>query len=137
MLPKDHNREVMKTLAMFSDEVRHRIAQQQFSLSLTVGQTYALRELRSFHATLDPEESGDLRAQIAILEESFKQPLTAAIKKQLNTIRRNALIGRLLFKTLSDLYHDHEMSKRDFQLRHVNERESENLPRVICSEAFV
>lgn len=137
MLPKDHNQEVMKALAMFSDEVRHRTAQQQFSLSLTVGQTYALRELRAFYATLDPEESGDLRAQIAILEESFKQPLTAAIKKQLNTIRRNALTGRHLVKTLSDLYHDHGMSDRDFQLRHLTERESEDLPRVICSEAFV
>jgi superfamily II DNA or RNA helicase len=137
MLPKDHNQEIMKALSMFSDEVRHRTAQQQFSLSLTVGQTYALRELRSFHATLDPEEAGDLRAQIAILEESFKQPLTAAIKKQLNTIRRNALTGRHLVKTLSDLYHDHGMSDRDFQFRHVAERESENLPRVICSEAFV
>ncbi len=29
------------------------------------------------------------------------------------------------------------MSDRDFQLRHITERESENMPRVICSEAFM
>ena len=38
---------------------------------------------------------------------------------------------------LSNLYHDHGMSEHDFQLRHRVERDSEDLPRIICSEAFV
>jgi superfamily II DNA or RNA helicase len=136
-MPRDHNNEVMKVLKVFSEEVRHRTAQQKFSLSLTVGQTYVLRELRAFYSTLDPDVSNDLRGQVSLLEEAFKQPLTAAIKKQLNTIRRNGLIGKTLVKLLSDIYHDHGLSDRDFQLRHLAERESEDIPRIICSEAFV
>ena len=137
MLPDGHNGEVMKALNTFSDEVRHRTAQQKFSMSLTVGQSYVLRELRATYSAFDPEDSGDLRGQIALLEESFKQPLTAAIKKQLNIIRRNGITGKQLVKNLSDIYHDHGMREHDFQLRHRVERDSEDLPRIICSEAFV
>ena len=137
VLPDGHNGEVMKALNTFSDEVRHRTAQQKFSMSLTVGQSYVLRELRATYSAFDPEDSGDLRGQIALLEESFKQPLTAAIKKQLNIIRRNGITGKQLVKNLSDIYHDHGMREHDFQLRHRVERDSEDLPRIICSEAFV
>jgi superfamily II DNA or RNA helicase len=136
-LPREHNQEAMKVLKMFTDEVRHRTAQQKFSLSLTVGQTYVLRELRAFHSTLDPDEAGDMRSQVALLEESFKQPLTAAIKRQLNTIRRNGITGKPLVRTISDLYHDHGMSDGSFQLRHLAERQSEDVPRIVCSEAFL
>jgi superfamily II DNA or RNA helicase len=136
-LPREHNQEVMKVLGIFNDEVRHRTAQQRFSLSLTVGQTYVLRELRAFYSTLDPDDEADLRGQVSILEEAFKQPLTAAIKRQLNTIRRNGVTAKALVKAVSDLYHDHGMSDTSFQLRHLAERESEDVPRIICSEAFL
>ena len=136
-LPPGHNQEIMKVLERFSDEVRHRTAQQKFSMSLTVGQIYVLRELRAAYSSLDGDEFADLRGQIALLEDSFKQPLTAAIKKQLNIIRRNGITGKDLVRLLSDLYHDHGMSEHDFQLRHRVERQSDELPRIICSEAFV
>jgi superfamily II DNA/RNA helicase len=137
-LPKDHNQEVMNVLKNFSAEVINRTAQQRYGLSLTVGQTYALRELRAYLSSpeLDNRESADMKAQIAKLEDAFKQPITTAIKKQLNTIRRNGLVGRHLVKALSDIYHDHGMNDLNFQLRHIAERESEGAPRVICSEAF-
>jgi Helicase conserved C-terminal domain/PLD-like domain len=136
-LPRAHNQEVMKALEFFKDEVRHRTAQQKFSMSLTVGQTYILRELRAAYSSLDGDEFDDLRSQIALLEESFKQPLTAAIKKHLNSIRRNGITGKNLVRLLSDLYHDHGMKDHDFQLRHRVERQSDNNPRIICSEGFV
>ena len=136
-LPPVHNHAVMKTLDKFSDEVRHRTAQQKHSMSLTVGQTYVIRELRAVFSALDGEEYTDLRSQVALLEESFRQPLTAAIKKQLNVIRRNGITGKYLVQMLSDLYHDHGMSEHDFQLRHRVERQSDELPRIICSETFV
>ena len=127
----------MKVLQVFSDEVRHRTAQQKHSLSLTVGQKYVLRELRAEYSKLDGEEFDDLRSQIALLEESFKQPLTAAIKKQLNVIRRNGVTGQTLVQLLSTIYHEHGMREHNFQLRHRVERQSEELPRIICSESFV
>ena len=137
VLPSEHNQAVMKVLQVFSDEVRHRTAQQKHSLSLTVGQKYVLRELRAEYSKLDGEEFDDLRSQIALLEESFKQPLTAAIKKQLNVIRRNGVTSQTLVQLLSTIYHEHGMREHNFQLRHRVERQSEELPRIICSESFV
>ena len=54
-----------------------------------------------------------------------------------SVFRRNGITGTNLVRMLSDLYHDHGMSEHDFQLRHRVERDSEDLPRIICSEAFV
>jgi hypothetical protein len=136
-LPREHNKEAMRVLGIFADEVRHRIAQQKYSLALTVSQTYTLRELRAFYSTLDPDDDADLRGQVSILEASFKQPVTSAIKRQLNTIRRNGITGKPLVRALSDLYHDHGMSDSSFQLRHLAERQSEDVPRIVCSESFI
>ncbi|MDA7522707.1 SWF/SNF helicase family protein, partial [Akkermansiaceae bacterium] len=136
-LPQGYNQEIMQVLEQFIDEVRNRTAQQKFSMSLTVGQTYVLRELRAIYSSLDEDEFRDLRNQIGLLEESFKQPLTAAIKKQLNSARRNGITGKDLVRWLSDIYHDHGMKDHDFQLKHRAEEETDNHPRIICSEAFI
>jgi superfamily II DNA/RNA helicase len=136
-LPRDHNDKINAVLASFSQEVRQRVAQQQTSLSLTVGQQYILRELRSYYATLDAEEEKDLKAQISMLEEAFKQPMTAAIKRSLNTLRRSGVEGRPLVQNLSDLYRDHSMQDRDFQRKQEAEAEADRFPRIICSEAMV
>ncbi|MDA7871461.1 helicase-related protein, partial [Akkermansiaceae bacterium] len=136
-LPKDHNEKINAVLDDFSQEVRQRVAQQQTSLSLTVGQQYILKELRFYHASLDAEDEKDLKAQISMLEEAFKQPMTAAIKRSLNTLRRSGVEGRPLVQNLSDLYRDHSMKDRDFQRKQEAEAEADRFPRIICSEAFI
>ena len=83
LIPSGYNRQVGKVMEIFATEVRHRRAQQKHSLSLTVSQSYVLRELRAFYATLSEKEE-DLRSQIALLEEAFKHPVTAAIRKSSN-----------------------------------------------------
>ena len=136
LLPQDHNKLIMKVLNTFSDEVRHRRAQLQHSLSLTVAQNYALRELRAFYSQLN-EEDTDLKAQVVRLEEAFKRPLTAALKRQMNSLRRNGVTGHLLVKSLTDLYHDHGLQDRVYEDIHIHEQEAEEFPRIICSEALV
>jgi hypothetical protein len=136
VLPKDHNQIVMKVLKAFSDEVSHRKAQLHHGLSLTTSQNYVLRELRAFYSQLKDEDT-DLKAQVVKLEEAFKRPVTAALRRQLNTLRRNGVIGNLLVRAMTDLYHDHGLQDRVYEDRRLHEQESEELPRVICSEAFV
>ena len=136
-LPEDHNEKINAVLDDFSQEVRQRVAQQQTSLSLTVGQQYILRQLRSYHASLDAEDEKDLKAQISMFEEAFKQPMTAAIKRSLNTLRRSGVEGRPLVQNLSDLYRDHSMKDRDFQRKQEAEAEADRFPRIICSEAII
>jgi hypothetical protein len=135
-LPLDHNRVVMKVLKSFSDEVKHRKAQQQHGLSLTVGQTYVLRELRVFYSRLADEDT-DLKGQVVKLEEAFRRPATAAIRRQLNILRRNGVVGNPLVRALTDLYHDHGLHEQVDADRIRHEQESEEFPRIICSEAFV
>lgn len=136
MLPADHNTVVMKALKAFSEEVRHRRAQQKYGLSITAAQAYVLRELRAFYSGLS-EEDIDLKAQVNKLEEAFKRPVTAAIRRQFNTMRRNGMAAQPLLKALTDLYHDHGLHEQVYEERRHHEQEAEELPRVICSEAFV
>jgi len=136
VLPNDHNQVVMKVLKIFSDEVRHRKAQLQYGLSLTTSHNYVLRELRAFYSQLKDEDT-DLKAQVMKLEEAFKRPVTAALRRQLNTLRRNGVIGSLLIRSLTDLYHDHGLHERIYEENRLHEEEGEDFPRIICSEAFV
>jgi hypothetical protein len=91
--------------------------------------------LRAFYGLLEDDES-DLRGQISILEDAFKRPATAAIRRQLNILRRNGVTGRPLIRALTDLYHDHDLDQRVYEERRLHEQESEELPRIICSEAL-
>lgn len=136
VLPADHNQFVIRVLKAFKDEVRHRRAQQQHSFSLSTAQIYVLRELRVFYSMIKQEDT-DLKNQVVKLEAAFKQPATAAIRRQLNTLRRNGVIGNPLVRALSDLYHDHGLEERVFEEHRLHEQEAEELPRIICSEAFV
>jgi hypothetical protein len=135
-LPKDHNVAVMNVLQAFSDEVKHRRSLQQHGLSLSASQSYVLREMRAFYATLEDQDV-DLKGQITRLEEAFKQPVTAAIRRQLNTLRRNGVIGNQLIKALSDIYRDHGLHEQEYAERRRHEQESEELPHIVCSEALV
>lgn len=71
----------------------------------------------------------------AILEKAFRAAnLTSAVKKELNTVRRNNLVGENLMKTLVRIYQQHNI--RDWIDRQRIEPEKP-LPRIICREALV
>ena len=136
MVPPGHNQAVMKVLKAFTDEVRHRRSLQQHGMSMSTAQLYALRELRAFYSRI-PDEDTDLKGQVGLLEEAFKRPMTAAIRRQLNSLRRNGVSGNTLVRALSELYHDHGLDERVYEERRLHEIEADELPRIICSEAFV
>lgn len=130
-LPAGHNATVMAVKRRFVEEVKHREAEREFSMSLTQAQRYVLRELRLLFNATDSEEA---REQANVLERSFRAPLTAALKKELNTIRRNALTGEALLRRLADLYHQHHL--REWTERRGWETE-EIVPRIVCSLGLV
>ena len=136
VLTKTHNKAVSSIMETFKSEVKHRKAQQQHTLSLGVGQIYILRELRAFYTTLDEEEQ-ELKRQISTLEDSFKRAITTAVRRQLNVIRKNGIAGRDLLSLLAEIYHDHDMGNKSFDLKLKSDYVAEEQPRVICSEAFV
>lgn len=131
-LPGSYNHDVMRIKNTFIEEVKHRKAQRVHALSLTQGQRYVLRELRAIYAQLDDKE--DLKGQLNVLEKAFRISPTAAIKKELNFLRRNGVTGKALLKTLTDLYLQHRISERIDQ--ETGRMEKEEIPRIICSEAL-
>ena len=92
-----------------------------------------LRELKALYTISD---DADIRAQINILEKAFKNPLTTAIKRQINVLRRNGITGTNLLRSVTDIYHEYGMKDYEHLQNNHHEAEAENYPRIICSEAL-
>jgi hypothetical protein len=104
VLPAGYNKAVRRVKRQFVEEVKHRQAEREHTFSLRRGQRYLLRELRVLFGATDDE---DEKAQINILERAFRGPITSALDRELNLLRRNGVTGRELLKTLGQLYHQH------------------------------
>jgi hypothetical protein len=121
----------MRVKREFAEEVKHRQAEREHTLSLTQGQRYVLRELRVLFGVITDE---DVKAQINILEKAFRGPMTVAINRELNRLRRNGITGQNLLKALANLYHQHNM--RDWLDRRSLQIEEHEIPRIVCSEGL-
>jgi hypothetical protein len=131
-LPASYNKAVMRVKRQFIEEVKHRQAERDHTLSLTQGQRYVLRELRIFFgATTDEDE----KAQVNILEKAFRGPMLLALNRELNLLRRNGVTSQELLKTLTRLYHQHNM--RDWLDRRSLQLGDQQIPKIVCSEALV
>ncbi len=130
-LPKDYNAAVMRVQRIFAEEVKHRQAELQHTSSLSHGQTYVLREMRVLFGATEDE---DQKAMINVLEKALRGPVTRAVNKELNHLRRNGVSGPSLLKALAKLYDQHNL--RDWVDRrslHTNDRP---IPKIVCSEAL-
>lgn len=130
-LPEGYNAAVMRVMRAFSEEVKHRQAEREHTLSLSHGQRYVLRELRVIFGTTTDE---DEKAQINVLEKAFRGTVTGAVNRELNQFRRNAVIGHALLKSLAKLYTQHDM--KNWMDRRSLQLEETPIPRIICSEAL-
>ena len=131
-VPAGYNKFVMRVKRIFTEEVKYRQAERKHTLSLTVSQRYLLRELRILFGSAEDE---DVKGQINILEKAFRGPITTAINKELNLLRRNGVIGENLLKSLVRIYHQHNIKE---WLDHRSlDNENYEIPKIICSEGFV
>jgi superfamily II DNA or RNA helicase len=131
-LPKDYNQQVMRIKDQFVEEVKHQQAQRQHSVSLGHAQRYVLRELRVLFSQSEDE---DEKAQINILERAFRASPSAAVSRELNSMRHNGMVGRSLLKTLISVYHQHRLGERGE--REGMKTDKADIPRIVCSEALV
>jgi len=131
-MPKDYNASVMRVKRLFSEEVKHREAEREHTLSLTYGQRYVLRELRVLFGAIRDE---DEKTNINILEKAFRAPVSVAVNRELNRIRRNGMTGDALLKELISIYHHHRM--RDLLDNQDRAPKTRSIPKIICSEALV
>jgi len=117
---------------IFDEEVKQRNSERQHTLSLTVGQRYVMRELSVlFRASEDEDQKG----QITLLEKAFRNPLTKALQRELNQLRRNGVNGATLLKSLTKLYDQHNL--RDWLDRSGGQTDEDEYPGIVCSEALL
>lgn len=131
-LPDGYNKAVMTVQRQFTEEVRHREAERTYTANLTHGQLYVLRELSIL---FDATEDEDIKQNVNVLEKVFRSPLTSAVKRELNQLRRTGVSGDNLLKHLIRIYDQHSL--KDASARRSLDAESRGIPRIICSEAFV
>jgi len=131
-LPKGYNKRLMKVKKGFAEEAKHRQSRMKYSISLTQGQRYVLRELR---VLFERTENDNIKAQINLLDEAFRLSPTQAVKKELNLIRRNGIIGEKLLKQLGDIYFQHRLEDRVNSLEITVKKG--DISRIVCSEALL
>jgi len=131
-LPSGYNAAVMRVKRIFDEEVKQRAAERQHTLSLTLGQRYVMRELGVSFRTSEDE---DRKGQITLLEKAFRNPLTRALQRELNLLRRNGVTGEALLKNLAKLFDQHGL--RDWLDRPNAQPADTEYPRIVCSEALV
>ncbi|MBW2146070.1 MAG: helicase [Deltaproteobacteria bacterium] len=131
-LPPGYNPAVMRVKRLFAEEVKHRKAERTYTLSLTQGQRYILREMRILFETTSDE---DVKAQINLLEKAFRGPVTTAVNRELNLLRRSGVSGDSLFKTVVRIYHQHNM--REWLDHKIIQAEDHPIPKIVCSELML
>lgn len=131
-IPRELNEHVMQVRRAFAEEVKHRESQYEHSLSLSQGQRYVLRELAAyFKATAEEDE---VRGQINLLEQAFRQPLNDAVRRELNRYRRDHLVGAQLVDALKRTYTRHGLAR---WLGMARGDAVGAIPKVVTSEALV
>jgi hypothetical protein len=131
-LPAGYNKAVMAVQKKFAQEVKHREAERTYTANLSHGQLYVLRELRMLFETTTDEE---IKNNATILEKAFRAALTVAVKRELNQLQRNSLLGEALYRNLIRIYDQHNL--KDTAARRSLELADKVVPRIVCSEAFV
>jgi hypothetical protein len=86
---------------------------------------------RFFRASEDEEQKG----HITLIERAFRSPVTKALQRELNLLRKNAVSGEALLKSLARLYSQHNL--RDWLDRMNGQSKGDEYPRIVCSEALL
>jgi hypothetical protein len=79
----------------------------------------------------------DVKAQVNRLERAFRMAPTTAVKRELNYLRRNGVIGEALLKALIRTYHEHRLEDRLDAAGESLAVEGEEFPKIVCSEALL
>jgi len=72
--------------------------------------------------------------QLDLLIEAYRRPVSQAVRRRLNFLRKNKVEGNALVRELTRIYRDYDLHRSYEVERH--EVGVVNLPRIICSEAL-
>ena len=120
----------VKPAIMIGHHPKQRLAEKGSGPSLSQGQQYLLRELQALYAIAGEEE----KDQITLLEKSFRGPLTSAVQRELGRLRRAGTTAEVLKQAAREIYWQHNLREAG---ERREARQSDNKPRIVCSESLV
>ena len=126
-----HNGLASGVFDRFAQEVGARWSEQKHTVKLTVTQRYVVEQLRLLYAQ---SANTDIQRQITLVERAFVQPLTQAVKKELNLVKQRSLTGRELLAVLENIYVRHNLGAQTASLWFDDRPPA---PQVVCSESLV
>jgi len=129
-LPKEMNQQLMRVRRDFAEEVKHRESELQHSVSLSRGQRYVLQQLRLLFSQASDEET---KGQLNLLERIFRRPLTAALRRELNSLKSHNVQGPVLINQLRSIYRRHGLA-RGFSA--ASNETPKSAVRVVCGEGL-
>jgi len=126
-LPTGHNQRVRGVKQLFAANVWSRQAELR-NITQSLAQQYLRRELRNLSAR---EKDSHEQRKINLLDDAFRQPLSAAVKRQINALRKGQVTGSALLESLSKIYRDYNL--KEALIRHQTKQTESELPLVVCS----
>lgn len=132
-IPKGYNAQVSRIFEKFSQDAENFAAQQKMPVTLSLAQRYILRE---FDQLYSQTEDQDLLSQIGLYTEVFKLPQTKAVRTELNTLRRESIVGIALFEQLARIYDRHGLANRSIN-NNQEVGEEKPYPQIVCSLALI
>lgn len=126
-VPSGHNTIVTNYQDDVTADIRSRKSSSQ--QNLTNAQKHILKELRLLSNTSEDSTS------INMLDQAFRSSLTETIKRDINSLYRQRIIGKELLDELVIIYHRHNMAELEQQQQTDEQRES--IAKVICSASFI
>lgn len=130
-IPEGHNSAVMKVKQHFDQEASQRLADRHHTVSQSQGQRYVLKELRQLFSAAESEEK---KARLQTLDSAFRNPLSTALNRELNRLRKNQVSGEALQSALVDLYNHHDLRRRSRE--NTASQNQQFTPTLVCSESF-
>lgn len=83
--------------------------------------------------SVPPFVEDEEKARINELERAFRASPSAAVSRELNSMRHNGMVGRNLLKALVSVFLQHRLGERGE--REEMKTDKTDIPRIVCSEA--
>ena len=129
-LPADINHAVMAVKSHFESVVADMQARRRTLPRQSDGQRYALSHLREQRMTADEDDKEQLYDRLI---EAFSRPISRAVRRRLNFLRKEKLEGEALLGALRKLYVAHGLQRKAIA---ATAEPDEPIPQIICSEAL-
>ena len=128
-IPAGFNPVVKKVKDRFVEEIVNRYIELKHGSTITSERRYIIKELKKIFEETD---SDDIKAQVGLFEEIFRQINRPAVLSELRKLKRNYVVGRPLLDRLTEIWHRHSL--HEVSTKGMMDSDIPPVPKIICGE---